>query len=163
MEPPKWESEILNWTFSSINFLLSVHGLCSWWNEGGVLGGGWGRVDGFIFFSKSIVECCIHFQPRSFECTLYPSHCTFRGRLWVILFVSTWLTTPLHFGFIRENWRLDTNWIGFPCLWFATMVFYNAFRYFSRCQFFGWHNGSSTSYSSKHQFCGTFFIHCIFC
>ncbi len=79
--------------------------------EWGWCGGG-GGVHGFIiFFSKSILEYFIHFQPGSIECTLYTSHYTPRGRFWVILFVGTWLAIPLHFwvwkGELKVGNKLD--------------------------------------------------------
>jgi hypothetical protein len=70
------------------HFLLSTLYISSWFMF--MMQWGWclGGVHGFIiYFSKSILEYCIHFQ-------LYLSHYTFRGRLWVILFIGTWLDAP---------------------------------------------------------------------
>ncbi len=69
-------------------------------------------VHGFIIlFSKSILKYYIHFQLGSIKCTLYLFHYTLRGRLWVILFVGTWLTVPLHFwvwkGELQVGNKLD--------------------------------------------------------
>jgi len=92
---------------------LSTFSISSWFmfvmEWGWCLGVG---VHGFIiFFSKSILEYCIHFQLGSIECTLYLSHCTLRGRLWVILFIGMWLAIPLHFlvckGELKVGNKLD--------------------------------------------------------